>query len=362
MYDKLDSALIEAYKKPDLAIFARQVSLAGKRRWFVLRPSEFFNFYEKIPENERKFFEVLKTKNCLKLYFDIEYLKDKLNQNFGSDSEFINKLTRQIVININKCFETSDKRKISEQDVIILDSCNPGKFSYHLICPTIVLSLENINKLVRQVADKLLESGLHCLSLQDNKIVKKSLIDLNVYHENQNMRLIGSSKLGKDTILRKIINGREVKLTEEAFSLCLITTTQTRLMSEAEDSTIKKTCSIRGSVPKKISPQNDDFFKKHLKCSEEEFKKKIVTIPDLQAENRGSLIIKVFENQRSDCPIVLIKSKCSKFQFCRAIKAWHKSYHVYWIIHVKKMIMYQKCFDLGCKTYRGPDINLKHLF
>jgi len=89
-------------------------------------------------------------------------------------------------------------------DVIVLDASTDKKLSYHVIIKSVVFHNTTCCKaFVQHVLSNISGEGLQEISYIDMKGSVKYLIDMKVYSRNQNFRLIGSSKFGKNFPLKK---------------------------------------------------------------------------------------------------------------------------------------------------------------
>ena len=71
-------------------------SFTGSRIYIVCDKRTFFSFYKDFPTNEKKHYEVIKSASPLKLYFDLEFIKQFNKNKDGNDivSYFISYVIR----------------------------------------------------------------------------------------------------------------------------------------------------------------------------------------------------------------------------------------------------------------------------
>ena len=132
----------------------------------------------------------------VKLFFDIEFY---LALNKGKSQTMLKYLLNLIVRHLGSRYDV----KCSIDDILILDSCTSLKFSYHLILPkVIVANIKCCKSFIMSFLSSMSTSDKEFLLVRSPSGGFKSVIDLAVYSKNQNMRILLSSKFGKDCPLR----------------------------------------------------------------------------------------------------------------------------------------------------------------
>ena len=128
----------------------------------------------------------------VKLFFDIEFY---LALNNGKSKTMLKYLLNLIVCHLRSRYNV----KCSIDDILILDSCTSLKFSYHLILPkVIVANIKCCKYFVMSFLSSMSTSDIEFLRVKSPSGGFKSVIDLAVYSKNQNMRILLSSKFGKN--------------------------------------------------------------------------------------------------------------------------------------------------------------------
>ena len=287
-----------------------------------------------------------------KLYFDIEF--DVKNNHEKNSKSVINK-----IIDI---FLDSSKKQFGidccSDDVIVLDSSNHVKVSFHLIFKTVIF---DNNKTCKDFVDLVLENlsteDFMLLSAFDSKSKSKLIIDLSVYNKNQNFRLILSSKFGKNcplTLVDKNLN--DVNVFNKQIFLDTLICDQDLVVNTFDQTK---------------TPVNNELFsvssmptvKPHLPCCEKnnlinKVSSKYPSIDNIvRSQIGGGKIrkIKMYENKGTTNKPILIY-EIAGYHFCDNVKRNHRSNNIYFIADVCRMCIYQKCHDPICEGFRGQDI------
>ena len=125
----------------------------------------------------------------MRLFFDLEYMK-KCNGN-RDQTHLVGSFTSELLIYLENTF----KVQIDFKDLLILESSNSEKASYHIIVPSVVFkSIQQCKSFVENFNKYWMEKDPSCLVNLLNGS-RKTFIDTTVYCSNQNMRLIYSSKV-----------------------------------------------------------------------------------------------------------------------------------------------------------------------
>ncbi|KAI9028552.1 hypothetical protein DFJ74DRAFT_493814 [Hyaloraphidium curvatum] len=189
-----------------LAVWAfEERSNPGKRRYLVCRKDDFWLAYRAMPDGQRHFYEIIREATPCRLYFDCEF---SLDINFLRDGPaMVRSLVSVTLARIRSVFGIV----AGEDSVLSLDSSTPSKFSRHLIFHLPNAAFRNnavVGQLVRDVCADLealarampaAEASLYSPLVVDEKGKEALFVDQSVYSRNRNLRLVGSSKVGKAT-------------------------------------------------------------------------------------------------------------------------------------------------------------------
>ena len=307
-----------------------------------------------------------------KLYFDIEF--DVKNNHEKNSKSVINK-----IIDI---FLDSSKKKFGidccSDDVIVLDSSNHVKVSFHLIFKTVIFDNNKTCKdFVNLVLENLSTEDLVLLSAFDSKSKSKLIIDLSVYNKNQNFRLILSSKFGKNsplTLVDKNLNdvnvfNKQIFLDTLICDQDLVVNTFDQTKTPDNNELFSESCmpTVKPHVPSyeknnlinKVSskyPSIDNVSSKYP--SIDKVSSKYPLIDNIVRSQIGSgkiRKIKMYENKETTNKPILIY-EIAGYHFCDNVKRNHRSNNIYFIADVCRMCIYQKCHDPVCEGFRGQDI------
>ena len=182
----------------DLSVFSKEVE-QNKRLFIVCCKETFFSFYKGLKETEKKYYEILVENRPMKLYFDLEFLRN-MNPEKDGDS-----LTKDFIELVN--FHVREKLDIQHffEDVLILESFSEQKYSIHLIFPKIVFANHlDCKEFVSHILKSLPAEDEHFTVFSSNG-TKKLFIDTSVYSKNQNFRIIDRGASKSKTLLSPLL-------------------------------------------------------------------------------------------------------------------------------------------------------------
>ena len=255
--------------------------------------------------------------------YDAESLVEEFINIFVNHSNFVNKLNA------------------TRSDVLVLNSSNAVKNSFHLIFKSVVFANNRCCKqFIQYVLNSLTPSEIEKISYVNSCGNSNLIIDLSVYGKNQNFRMISSSKFGKNTQLKLVSSCTDIDDQLTFFESFV-----------SDRNLVVNTVSI---VNEPVKHQNVQVLK-----SNDPFSKttKFYDIDQLVQKQIGLGTItntKIFENQCTSKPMIVYNIK--GFRYCENIRRAHKSNSIYFVADVLKRCIFQKCYD--CDGYRGKDIFL----
>ena len=253
--------------------------------------------------------------------YNAERLVEELIAIFVNHSNFVNKLN------------------CTRSDVLVLDSSNAIKNSFHLIFKSVVFAN---NRCCLQFIQNVLKS----LSPEQKKKISyvdfcgnsNLIVDLSVYGRNQNFRIISSSKFGKNTPLKLIRSYTNVD-NQLTFFESLV----------SDRNLVVNTVSIENEPIKHENVQVLKSIDPSSKTSKFCELDKLV----LKQVVPGTILkTQIYENQNTSKPMIVYNIK--GFRYCDNIKRAHMSNSIYFVADVFKHCIYQKCYD--CVGFRGKDI------
>jgi len=177
--DKISKSLRFQYNYDDNLIICRQID-NSRQFGFFKSYLQFYCFQKTLNEDERFFYEVILGKKSRKPYFDID-----IDTEIYSDmtQEKSDAMIENLIENIKDLLYTYSPK------ILVFTSHRPNKFSYHIIVDGVCFSDNEDSK---HFADKVLT------------IQMKDFVDSRVYNTVQQMRIVGSSKKGKNN--KKVLN------------------------------------------------------------------------------------------------------------------------------------------------------------
>ena len=177
--DRISKQLRFTYNYDDNLIVCRQID--NTRQFGVFKSYTYFQIFQNnIPEEQRCFYEVILGKKSRKPYFDIDIDTDHYKDMTKDKSDAMIEL---LIENIK------DNLYLYNPKILVFTSHRPNKLSYHIIVDGVCFSDNEDSK---YFADKVLT------------VQMKDFVDSRVYNTVQQMRIVGSTKQGKDN--KKILN------------------------------------------------------------------------------------------------------------------------------------------------------------
>ena len=173
--------------------FSEQISLSGARKFSNMDQDLFYDWY--IGNTRKCHYEVITLDKPKKLFLDIDL--DKTDTDIVSLGE--------LVINLIKfssvCITRLTGIEINREDWLLLNSSSETKGSFHAVLAHEHLrfqSITNMKSLVLYLIDSF-ETEIGPLTTKKGS--SKKIVDTGCYSNNQNLRLIFSSKLGSSRTL-----------------------------------------------------------------------------------------------------------------------------------------------------------------
>ena len=190
------------YEKETSVVFAQQIDISGARKFSVMDQGKFAIQYATL--DMRSFYEVLPRSKKKKLYLDFDVQRSKTDL-VGTGELVIDFLKYSSAI-IQKIF----KFETAIEDWLILNSSTPTKASYHALLNHVSLRFVDLNCMRNFILFlmKTYEEEVGTLDVIRGSGIK--IVDLNVYHDNQNFRMFLSSKMGRANVLN--IDPRDVHI------------------------------------------------------------------------------------------------------------------------------------------------------
>jgi len=184
--------------------YSCDVCEGNKKYGSISNDSDFFPLYEKIPDNKKNFYEVIRTERPRFEYYDIEFYRDNFEIPFTmlKPENFFNYFI-SVRNSVLRSFDIDPERYPAEWFISDSSKLKDGKFkvSYHIVNRKMIFNnhqetlawAEAFSKYIKKHPnDKL------------GKIGKESNVpDLSVYSSNRLMRILGSSKFGETRPLKK---------------------------------------------------------------------------------------------------------------------------------------------------------------
>ena len=343
-HDTLQEAFLSIKGKSGFKVWSKEISSKGSRKFLTATTEKFFEMYEKIPI--KHFYEVIGTDSNVKMYFDIDIVKEKTcSTEFDGVKKNVDDLLKSLSLVLAASGYSADQ--IGRR--FVFESCDDAKMSYHVIYPNI--NFENMRALKKKIdelydiavksemefahlnfGDRKANLGRTPLILLNNQFDDFfSVFDLNVYHPNQSLRLFGSQKYGSTRVKKRDgVPLSFIHFVESLVSGCV----------EVNDSVSSGNVDASAASPTK-SLKPDAKFSEIVKEAEKlliskygNFKFTYMEYPSRPDGQKYG----VFASENKNCEIAGKN---------------HDKNHVYYVVDLVNRRLYQKCYNTLCKGLKG---------
>ena len=326
-------------EKENSIVFSEQIDVSGARKFSVMMQDKFAIQYAAL--ERRSFYEVLTANKFKKLYFDIDIPR------IDSDIEESGELVIDFLKFSSAILQKIIGLDISIDDWFLLNSSTIKKASYHAILNHSNLRFLKLNEMRKFV--------LYLINQYENEVrpldIKKGsgnkIVDLNVYKENQNMRLFLSTKMGKENVLN--IDPRDVHIL--------------KLSDETEDDiTIQVILAslITQYTKSKLVAEEQECFKPILSISPDEKSKPAqkLEIKNSHYDKDTELIGFVKDNFKANIKYVNVKSDSLYILLdpplvCPYQSRVHSKNNTYLVINLETRSWTEFCHGSDCKNKKG---------
>ncbi|KAL3876729.1 hypothetical protein ACJMK2_034530 [Sinanodonta woodiana] len=406
----------------DLHVFAFESetfsSDSGQRMYLVSSYPVFWHYYCQLDESKRHHYEIIPEGSVCKLYFDLEFLKEKNQECDGI------KMVEILIKFVCACLRAVFCIECDRRHILDLDASTTSKFSRHLVFQTPNITFQdNIHagSFVCYIFSKLLsylrpkssptflsgtqsdknsqekndvdnqhaegkeeeeeekdqlsaiwsqfsKEDLEMLIVKDKNDDETLFCDTGVYTKNRNFRLYLSSKLKKNNPLvvsMENIYQSHVGLNQSQPEIVFMdsivanvdyTDKMKVLTFTSEDSSAK-----RLSMPKHFnrnskSPEVIDGYQKSPYPEVDDFIMSLITY-----NGAGGIIRHWTYFQKGE----LLIYEIARYRYCENIGRQHKSNNIMYVVDLQNGMYYQKCHDPDCqmmnfksKSYPIPEAAL----
>lgn len=383
-------------KSSDLHVFSFESdtigSETGQRMFLVASNENFWHNYKQLDVKKRYHYEVIAEGTVCKLYFDLEYNKEKNPNKDGS--KLVDTFIKYVCVWLKNQFNIQCDRSI------VLDLCasTDVKFSRHLIFQIPNHAFRNnihVGNFVQYIISKLLQHLKPQSSVEDthtnmdgnndkqskedinlcqkvfNEFDQGELSDLlvkdkhgeedilfcdtGVYTKNRNFRLYKSNKFGKSNPLILATENKYQPVPvgsddyeKRIFLDSLITNVEysakLKILSFEKYSNLRQNTSGRFQRQRSDEDVNTDTLDGYSKSPYPDIDD---FISELVKKNGNSGRIRHWTYFTHG---ELILYEISHYRWCENIQRQHKSNNVMLIVNMKKGVYYQKCYDPECRV------------
>ncbi|CAI8593719.1 unnamed protein product [Vicia faba] len=378
-FPRQDEAVKFAKEQEDVHLFSYQDHFNGQRRFLVSTYTEFWRRYKNMPSKFRHHYEVIQEGLPCHLYFDLEF---NTRVNIGKNGDDMVDLLISVVLEaLHEKYEIHGERDW----IVELDSSTEDKFSRHLILRIPKAAFKDnshAGAFVSEVCSRILNAKGEDKSYEklfvakdDNESACQLFVDTAVYTRNRCFRLHLSSKAGKSSILLPTERFKSKHLSEEdmfmASLICNMDVDCGKLMVCKPDLDCAKTLhfdtelnyNLGNSV--QIHPEltfntctSEDsrtyFMGKSPFPFVDEFILSVASVGNIPGKIHSWYLFSEFG---------LLIYSMTKNRYCERIGRQHKSNNVMFVVDLKRVMYYQKCYDPDCRGFRSSSRPIPiHLF
>lgn len=341
-------ALEKAANHSHFRVFSFEIASDGRRHFLAGPATTVFWKIKRLKAHKRHWYEVIGQGCPCKLYFDIEFYRDKNPGRDGSQilAQFKDKLIAYIRLRLGLILEL--------RDILDLESSTESKFSRHIVVnlPGERLFENNLHVgvFVREFMSSLTQEERRVFTFWDKQAEKEELfIDFSVYSKNRNFRTYLSSKFGRkqSLTLSEASKMQHSELSEkDVFLKSLITWIENPGSDHIKIPGVAHVGSTPSdySVPvcsksavqtsqRSLFPEVDQFIEVLIKpgsIRKIEWKPSLMT---LEYEIQG-------------------------YRYCYNVQRWHRSNNIRYIVLLNQGVYFQMCHDPDCQDFKSEDMKL----
>ena len=343
----------DSHRHMCLMLFAEETSSQGQRRFAAAPATTFWLTYSKLEPSQQHWYEVIREGWPCHLYFDLEFqVADCPGWDGDLMVETLMNATQELLMAL---FGLS----LPRQSIFELDSTTASKFSRHLIITLDRIAWRNnkhvgafVHRVMAYIFERRHEPGFASFYVNGQSV----FVDLSVYTANRNMRLLLSSKFGKDAVFASTSRYLPRGMSEEQlFYSALISNVHphARLLELATQLAIQ---SINNhllvqpmSIPPQALPSNseanvgispypllDSFILGHCKR---------------MCPTGGQPVIHSWSTTRRDGKIWVVFD-IRGHRYCAKVDREHSQNNIGYVVDLHGGTFYQTC--LGCVSYKSP--------
>ena len=203
MYRSLREA--EACCSPDMRSWALEINIQKTRRFFNASSTTVSNVVQRSWRCPVSVYELVNTlggKLGMRMYCDLEFDKALNSTTTVAEADIVGEVVRCVDKWLHM-YCSPDGLQVDVSKLVVLTASSDAKFSMHLILPLLGGALFSSVKHLKLMANYIAaESDKGILLVNNKQNEMKSMLDLSVYKENQQFRLMGCVKFGDSRALR----------------------------------------------------------------------------------------------------------------------------------------------------------------
>jgi hypothetical protein len=181
-------------------MWAVQVRNRGGRKFFMATVHDVADAI-KATQHPQSLYEIVGSSNAVRPYFDLEYSRTaNPHRTAATDQQLVQQLLQHAEVYFK---EQQWPTTVDRHKTVLLDASNTDKFSQHLIIHmTNNAALSGVDQ-AAAIAAWVWDHLPHALCMAQTATgEQQSVVDMQVYHRHQQMRLMGCVKLGDTRVLR----------------------------------------------------------------------------------------------------------------------------------------------------------------
>lgn len=344
-------------------IFGWEYDQFKHRKFILVDGLHFSHVYFTLHPKLRKFYEVLTTNHAMNFYLDIERPITETTPRINMDNE---------VFSIcNKAFTWLFQHQYEPQSLFLLESSRKEKISFHLI-----IVLAKPFRYVPQVKKAVQDFFNTCkeLHMYRDGNLEHSIIDLTVYNNNQQFRILGSHKVCNPTpfTIRRCTTNQSLDVHSPCTTYCTVcssilhhsfvslplshtATTIDIFIQISNDQINKSNSNLPQSAnisTKLLSTLTGDPFKRFQDEHKTTLYRHVWSSILMTAQKYTCTTSKIKLYNIIERPTVVIFN-LSGYHYCPILHRHHKSNNVHAIFNFKKHKFQFICRDPACNNGRS---------
>ncbi|KAM7273250.1 hypothetical protein ACFE04_027914 [Oxalis oulophora] len=371
-FPRQDEAMKFLKGHDDVRVFSYQDHFSGQRRFLISTYKDFWQRYKTMEPKFRHHYEVIQEGLPCHLYFDLEFSK-RDNPSKNGD-EMVDLLISVVLEALLEKYSIEG----NEDWIVELDSSTEEKFSRHVVVriPNTAFK-DNIHAgaFVAEICSRIVisrtkDERFEKMFLKKDSISNESpshlFVDTAVYSRNRCFRLALSSKAGKKAILLPTGRFKCKDMGEEEMFMASLICNMDVDCGKLLVCKMELDCIKTLQFDTEVAHNYGKYLNAPLEFSQNDWTNDTPTTY-FMGKSPFPTLDKFIEYVASTGNVTgkirswywfsedgLIVYSMLRNRYCERIGREHKSNHVMYVVDLRRISYYQKCYDPDCRGYRSP--------